>query len=76
MKKIKLSLLFIAFLFLGLNAQEEVNKEVNEIIRKHGLENSQVMEIASWMTDVYGPRLTGSPMLDKATDWAQKTLNM
>ncbi len=44
------------------------------LIRKHGLEQSQVMDIASWITDVYGPRLTGSPMLDKATDWAVKTL--
>ncbi|MEM9931840.1 MAG: M28 family peptidase, partial [Bacteroidota bacterium] len=32
------------------------------------------METAGWMMDVYGPRLTGSPMLDKATEWAQKTL--
>ncbi len=36
------------------------------------LETSQgkVMEIASWLTDVYGPRLTGSPMAKKAADWA------
>lgn len=55
-------------------AQEQVNEEINQIIRKHGLEQSQAMDIAGWMTDVYGPRLTGSPMLDKATDWAQTTL--
>ncbi len=58
-----------------MDAQEAVNEEINTIIRKHGLDQSQAMEIAGWMTDVYGPRLTGSPMLDKATDWAQKTLN-
>jgi carboxypeptidase Q len=55
-------------------AQEPVNEELNTIIRKHGLEEGKVMEHAGWMTDVYGPRLTGSPMLDKATDWAVKTL--
>lgn len=33
------------------------------------------MEIASWIMDVNGPRMTGSPMLDKATAWATKTLN-
>ena len=38
------------------------------------MDQSEVWEIASWMTDVYGPRLTGSPMLDKATDWAIETL--
>ncbi len=51
-------------------SQEPVDEDMNKIIRKHGLDNSEVMEIASWMTDVYGPRLTGSPMLDKATEWA------
>ncbi len=58
---------------IGL-AQEPVDERVNEVIRKQGLEESQVMDIASWMTDVYGPRLTGSPMLDKATDWALEIL--
>jgi carboxypeptidase Q len=62
------------FLPLGLTAQENINTDVNQLIRKHGLEQSQVMEIASWITDVYGPRLTGSPMLDRATEWAVKTL--
>ncbi len=47
---------------------------IADIIKKHGLENSQVMDIASWITDVYGPRLTGSPMLDKATAWAESEL--
>lgn len=74
MKKIQLSLLICTLLISGLFAQEEVNKDLNEIIRKHGLDSSQVIDIAGWMTDVYGPRLTGSPMLDKATDWAMKTL--
>lgn len=48
--------------------------EIVDIIKKHGMEKSQVYETASWITDVYGPRLTGSPMLDKATEWAQMRL--
>jgi hypothetical protein len=28
------------------------------------------MEISSWLTDVYGPRLTGSPNTQKAGEWA------
>lgn len=71
-------LLFVCCLLLGAFssaiAQEQVNEEINTIIRKHGLEEGQAIEIAGWITDVYGPRLTGSPMLDKATDWAQQTL--
>ena len=67
-------LLFLLISSTILLAQEEVNDDINDLLKKHGLEQSQVMDIASWMTDVYGPRLTGSPMLDKATDWAVKTL--
>jgi hypothetical protein len=48
--------------------------DIVDIIKEQGLENTQVMEIASWITDVYGPRLTGSPMLDKATEWATSEL--
>lgn len=77
MKKILLLLLTLNT-GLSLFAQEEETKEkapeIIDMIKKHGLEESQVMEIASWMTDVYGPRLTGSPMLDKATAWAKAEL--
>ncbi|MFN7116467.1 MAG: M28 family peptidase [Saprospiraceae bacterium] len=72
--KVKLLSLLILCLSFQAFAQEKVDENVNKIIRKHGLEQSQVMDLAAWMTDVYGPRLTGSPMLDKATDWALKTL--
>ncbi len=72
--RVTLSSLFILIVSFSAFAQEKVDENVNKIIRKHGLEQSQVMDIAAWMTDVYGPRLTGSPMLDKATDWAVKTL--
>lgn len=34
-----------------------------------GLERSQVMEHLSWLCDVYGPRVTGSPNLRKAQQW-------
>ncbi|NND09453.1 MAG: M20/M25/M40 family metallo-hydrolase [Saprospiraceae bacterium] len=52
----------------------QVLEDVNAVIRKHAMEQGEVMDIASWITDVYGPRLTGSPMLDKATHWATQQL--
>ena len=30
-------------------------------IKEEGLQRSKVMELESYLTDVYGPRLTGSP---------------
>lgn len=71
MSKFKYFFMLCLCLMAGaLSAQEAVNDDLNTIIKKHGLEQSEVMETASWLCDVYGPRLTGSPMLDKATDWA------
>ena len=44
-------------------------------IRDEGLSRSQVMDHISWLSDVYGPRLTGSPGIQQAGEWAMKTLN-
>jgi hypothetical protein len=43
-------------------------------IKDEGLARSKVMEIESYLTDVYGPRLTGSPNIREAADYAQKTM--
>ena len=38
-------------------------------IRDEGLTRSQVMSHISWLSDVYGPRLTGGPGIRQAADW-------
>jgi len=57
-----------------LPAQSLSEDSVRQVIRHHGLEQSQVMPLASWITDVHGPRLTGSPKLQRAKVWATETL--
>src|SRR5471032_3126088 len=42
-------------------------------IRDEGLNRSQVMDRISWLSDVYGPRLTGSPGIQQASEWTMKT---
>jgi carboxypeptidase Q len=44
------------------------------MIRAEGLERSQVMETLSWLTDVYGGRLTSSPALAAAANWTERQL--
>lgn len=39
-------------------------------IRGEGLNRSQVMDHIGWLSDVYGPRLTGGPAIVQASDWA------
>jgi carboxypeptidase Q len=61
----------LATLPLGA-AGEKIDYEAISKIKEQGLQpqNSKVMEISSWLTDVYGPRLTGSPNTQKAGEWA------
>jgi hypothetical protein len=50
-------------------ASENINfTDINKI-KAEGLQRSQVMELCSWLSDVYAPRLTGSPTAQKAADW-------
>ncbi|HWK11234.1 MAG TPA: hypothetical protein VNR64_14335, partial [Vicinamibacterales bacterium] len=53
-------------------ASERIDYQAIEKIKQQGLDpaHSKVMDIASWLTDVNGPRLTGSPNIQKAADWA------
>jgi carboxypeptidase Q len=43
-------------------------------IREEGLKRSQVMQTLSYLTDVIGPRLTGSPNMKRANDWTRDQL--
>lgn len=43
-------------------------------IRDEGLNRSQVMKTLSYLTDMIGPRLTGSPNLARANVWTRDTL--
>lgn len=58
----------------GLSAQAISEDSILQVIRQHGMAQSQVMDLASWITDVHGPRLTGSPKLQRAKTWAVQTL--
>ncbi len=40
-------------------------------IRDEGLNRSQVMNTLSYLTDITGPRLTGSPGLRRASEWSR-----
>jgi carboxypeptidase Q len=62
---------FVAAL-LPLRASENIDYDGVNKIKQQGLSaaTSQVMEVMSYLTDVYGPRLTGSPNVKKAADWA------
>ncbi len=53
-------------------AQEKVDKDIEWKIRREATDHSQIMHTMHFLTDVYGPRLTGSPNLKAAQDWVVK----
>ncbi len=59
---------------LAAQDAEPIDEQAVQILRRLGLEEGRVMEHLSWMCDVYGPRLTGSPNLHRAEKWAVDTL--
>ncbi len=55
-------------------ADEAATRDVLWKIRREAHDRSQVMNSLHVLTDVYGPRLTGSPNLKSAGQWAVKQL--
>lgn len=47
---------------------------INGQIQKEGMENSQIMKTIHYLTDVYGPRLTGSPNHKASAEWVTRQM--
>lgn len=63
-------LLLLAPVFLFAQT-ENIDQKIMQQIRKEGLQNSKVMDIAFHLTDVAGPRLTGSPGFMRAANYSK-----
>ncbi len=85
MRKIAVLVLFISLSFNPFAAAavaqtpaaptERIDAEAYWKIRREGTERSQAMQTLHFLTDVYGPRLTGSPNFKAAADWTAKQMN-
>lgn len=57
------------------SAQMAKDPNINAKIREEAMNNSQIMKTLHYFTDIYGPRLTGSPKLENAGKWAMKQMD-
>jgi carboxypeptidase Q len=73
-RRLVLAIVLAGFAGPCASAQEKMDWATVGRIRDEGFRHSQVMETAAQLTDVYGPRLTGSPQYKKAADWARQQL--
>ncbi len=68
-------LLLILLQVYSVTAQEPVHWDVVDKIMEEAFERSEVMENASWITDVYGPRNSKSSGYIAASKWAKERLD-
>src|SRR5579862_98106 len=78
-KPLKFGVLFLLALALAWTATAQTGGSSPDTLaigkfQEEGLQRSHVMEVMSYLTDVYGPRLTNSPNIREAADYAVKTL--
>jgi len=74
-KKISTALLFLFFLpFWLLSQSENIDLAMIYKIKQEGFKNSNIEELAFWLTDFVGPRLTGSTGNNRGNDWAKKKM--
>jgi hypothetical protein len=72
-----LATLLCATLLLAAGAafsQEKADLDAANRIRDAALNHSQIMDLVEYLTDVTGPRLTGSPNLKRAEEYARDKL--
>lgn len=67
-------LVLILLMSIGQLKAQAVNedKAIVSKIKNFEMDHSQVMDILSYLSDIYGPRLTFSPEYSEAADWASK----
>lgn len=66
--------LAVALSSSSLAAQSRLDPAVIAAIRDEATQRSEVMDHLGWLSDVYGPRLTGSPAIEQAAAWAMRRL--
>ncbi len=59
---------------LGHAQQADLDLDMVSAIKAEGLSRSEAMDIVGWLTDVYGPRLTGTPTTEDAKTWTMAKL--
>ncbi len=69
-----LSIFLIPTFAFGQAKSVSAPKEVIDKIKDEGTNRSQVMQTLSYLTDVIGARLTGSPGLKNANEWTRDAM--
>ncbi len=67
-------ILIIGFFLIGFSAIGQTKSQALSKINTEGFQKSGVMNLISELSDIYGPRLTGTAQYYTAAQWAKKKL--
>jgi hypothetical protein len=70
-----LSAVLIASVVTAAAAEERIDQDVYWKIRREATTNSKILDTLHVLTDLYGPRLTGSPSLKAAGEWVVEQMH-
>jgi hypothetical protein len=73
-KKISIALFILLFMPAWLMSQETVDLSMIYKIKQEGIKNSSIEDLAFWLTDFVGPRLTASTGNTRGNEWAKKKM--
>ena len=69
---VSLAVFFLLSFSYSLPQQDKADAAMINRIWLEGTNHSHIMETLSYLTDVFGPRIPGSPAYNKACEWAAK----
>src|ERR1041384_6819327 len=69
------ALICLAIPIVGQMPQEKIDLDAIYKIKDEGLNRPKVMDTLSYLSDVYGGRVTGAPQIKAAAGWVTKRLS-
>src|SRR5262245_8860137 len=69
-KRVMLPVFGMAIVIAATTTRGQLDPGINTRIREEGMQRSQILKTMHYLSDVYGPRLTGSPNHENAAKWA------
>src|SRR5690349_21138059 len=74
MKLARIIFAFLLFAVFVWAAEENIDYKVINEIKQEAIQNGKVMDHLFYLTDLNGPRLTGSPEFHQAATWVVEQL--
>ena len=67
-------LIMVSLIATGARAEEQINPRIVARIKEEAFQHSKALDTLVYLSDVYGPRLSGNPAYQEAAEFAKRRL--